>query len=189
MRIVRLAAVLGGIAAGPLGCGSIVSNSVYTHEQFDLAAVKKVAVVPFQNFSSEPRAGDRVLGIFHSELLSARLFQVVDPAQTTEFLKTAKLEGATLSGSDLKKCKEGLGLDAVVLGSVDEYAMQTVGGDTFPVVTISARLVDTQTGAVLWMSSASASGDPKVPILALGRVKTLPELAQIVCRHLVSTIR
>ncbi|MBI2930245.1 MAG: DUF799 family lipoprotein [Planctomycetes bacterium] len=182
----RAAALVLLLAAG--GCGS-VSNSVYTHEQFDLGSITKVAVLPFQNFSTESRAGERILSIFCSELLSMRLFDVVDPAQTADYLKVAKVDSATLSSPELKKFKQALGVNAVVFGSVDEYSMQAATGDSFPVVTVSARMVDVETGTVLWMCSASASGDPKVPILSLGRVKTLPEMAQTVCRHLVETLQ
>lgn len=185
----RLGALAFALCAALAGCSSIVSNSTFKHKELDLGALKKVAVMPFQNFASDPHAGERVATTFASELLATQLFQVVDPAQTTDYLATAKMDPRALGEPEMKKMKEALKVDAIVFGSADEYAVQTVGQDTFPVVTVSARLVDCATGTVLWMNTVSGTGDPKVPIVALGRIKTLPEMAQIVCRQVVLTLK
>ncbi len=177
-----------GVAILGLGCSSIVSNRVYTHAELDLGAIKKVSVLPFDNYSSEPRAGERVTAAFHSELIALRLFDVVDPAQTEDFLARAKLNPQTMGVPELKKLREALAVDAVVYGSADEYATQTVGTDTFPVVTLSVRLVDVQTGTVLWRDTVSGTGDPRIPILGLGRIKTLQEMTQIVCNQIAKTL-
>lgn len=170
------------------GCSSIVSNRVYTHEELDLGAIRRVSVLPFDNYSSESRAGERVTAGFVTELIALRLFDVVDPAQTEDFLSSAKLSPQEMGAPELKKMKEALGVDAVVYGSADEYAMQTIGTDVFPVVTLSVRLVDVQTGTVLWRDTVSGTGDPRVPILGLGRIKTLPEMTQIVCSQIARTL-
>lgn len=169
------------------GCNS-VSNSAYLHPELDMAAVRKVAVVTFANYTREPMAGEKVTNMFFTQLLSTGFFDVSEPARTDEIIKKHK-NGSGVDSLVMQKMKEALNIQAVFMGSVDEYSFTSSGSKTYPLVTISARLVDCETGTVLWSSTVTGDGSSSVPVLNIGAIKTLPELAQTLCARIVGTIK
>lgn len=170
-----------------IGCSS-VSNSAYLNPELDMAAVRKVAVVTFANYSKEPMAGEKVTNMFFTQLLSTGLFDVSEPARTDEIIKKHK-NGSGIDSLVMQKMKDSLNVQAVFMGSVDEYSLASFGSKTYPLVTISARLVDCETGTILWSSTITGDGSSSVPVLNIGAIKTLPELAQTLCARIVSTIK
>ncbi|HET7453840.1 MAG TPA: GNA1162 family protein [Thermoanaerobaculia bacterium] len=138
-------------------CGHAVTQ--YVHPNADLAALKTVAVLPFENLSPDHTAGDKVQKIFSSELLSTGAFTVVEPGLVTKTLKASRIETMdSLGPAEFKKLGEELKADAVFMGSVVDFVDNRSGTTPMPDITIQLRLVECQSGATVWSASRSKSG-------------------------------
>jgi len=175
--------------AGTLGCGTTMK--VFLHPEADLAYYEKVGVVPFRSLATDRMAGEKFSLEFTTALLASEKFDVVDYGVFTNALaKTvgSKAVSRGLTVEELKKIKEATGVQGVFVGTVKEYGMG-MGVGRHPVISVEARLLDTETGQVVWMATATAHGGPKVPLLGWGEVSTLGELAQRLSGELVERIR
>ena len=140
---------LAGCASGP---------TRYIHPNADLAGLKKVAVLPFENVSGEASASDKVHKIFLVELLSMEVFDVVEPGSVSKALKGETAASPDqLAPDDLKRIGSALGADALFMGQVIDYA-DARGPNSAPQVTLQFRLVETASGATVWSTSQTRSG-------------------------------
>lgn len=178
----------GILLPGCLGMGGS-SNNQFVHPQMDLAALQRVGVLPFQNFTPSGLVGEKITSMFCTELASTQTFEVVDLGVIQSFLRNNNLRPGALTKGQLKKFYNAYKIDALMLGSVDEYEMVNIRGKQLPVVTITARLVDTQTGGLLWMATRTVSGQSKTPIIDVGEIHILPRVARKACRKLLKVFR
>lgn len=135
------------------GC---VSTSVrYINPAANFSYLKKVAVLPFNNLSDDRYAGEKVRSSLTVELMSRMLFDVVEQGEVSKVLAVIiRQEGyeegraVQVDKETLNLIGEKLGVQAVVLGSVDEYSGGRAG--TSGVVAVSIRMLDTGSGTILW---------------------------------------
>lgn len=113
-----------------------------------------VAVVAFDNLSGHPEAGVIVAELFQDELyeVSGRRLKLVSPERVA-----ALSEKLDQHQHNPAKLGETLGAKAVVVGRVNEFAYKHVLGED-PAVSISVRLVDVESGDVLWNAALSRTG-------------------------------
>ena len=157
-RQARQTALAGLVVATALlvGCGG--SKARYVHPNADLGAIKKAAVLPFENLSQDPSAGERVQSLFLVELLSKNAFDVIEPGQVTKVLQGARIQSTVAMGpSDFKALGEELQVDGFFLGTVVDFG-NSQSGSSAPQVTIQLRLVEAASGATVWSASDSSSG-------------------------------
>jgi len=164
---------------------------VFVHPEADLGYYEKVGVVPFRSLTGDRFAGEKFTVEFITALLASEKFQVVDYGVFTDAL--AKVVGSRsaadgLNVEEMKKVAQKTGVQGIFEGTVKEYGMVSSGGGSFPVISVEARLLDAQSGQVVWMATASARGGPKAPVIGLGETHTLGALAQKLCRSLVGKI-
>ena len=67
------------------GCATSKTTK-YMHPNMDLGAVRRVAVLPFENLTQDKSASEKAHKIFLTELLSLEAFEVVEPGQVTQYL-------------------------------------------------------------------------------------------------------
>jgi TolB-like protein len=149
-------AVAGVLLAGA-ACRSS-SQTRYLHPNADLAAIQRVAVLPFENVTSDRAAADKLQKVFLVELLSLEIFDVAEPGQVVQALRSYKEGPESLTPADIKKIGETLNVQGVFIGTVIDFAESRRGGNTAPEITIQMRLVETQSGATVWSTSQSRSG-------------------------------
>jgi len=125
----------------------------------NIKEIKKIAVLPFQNFTNNKEISNTVREVVIAEILSMGIFDVVDPALTDQVVfeegvgKKLRLDKATI-----KRIGERLGVQAILIGSVTYLKQEREGSYTYPVVGISLRLVDVKTGQIIWECKAMKSG-------------------------------
>src|SRR5512141_2837849 len=135
------------------------SSAKYVHPNADLGAIKRVAVLPFENLTPERSASDKVQKVFLSELLATEAFDVVEPGQVVKLLKAERIESMDALGpADVKRIGEGLKAQGLFMGTVVDYAESRSGGTPAPEVTIQLRLVEVQSGVTIWTASRTKSG-------------------------------
>lgn len=183
----RLAA---GLAAAAVlmtsGCASAPTR--YIHPNADLAALKKVAVLPFENVSGEQGASDKVHKIFLVELLAIEAFDVVEPGMVSKALKgeTAATPDQ-LTPEDLKRIGTALGADGLFMGQVVDYT-DARGQNSAPEVTLQFRLVETASGATVWSTSQTRSGVKTSTRLFGASSDSITETTRKIIRTQLSTL-
>jgi TolB-like protein len=143
-----------------VGCsGSVIR---YINPEANFSYIKKVAVLPFNNMSGDRYAAERVRNTLAVDLLSRGVFDVMERGEVSKvmglvFRAAGFQEGMALEvdKETLKLLGEKLGVQAVILGSVDEYPARSGRN---PIVEISVRMLDTSSGIVLWQAKSTALG-------------------------------
>ncbi|HEY3296457.1 MAG TPA: GNA1162 family protein [bacterium] len=149
---------------------------------------RRVALVTFGNETETHFAGN----ILVNELLAAMLkrgFTMVDPGRVREvMLNSQELMQGEISSSLLKKCREDLGADFVLTGTVSHF--EAIRGQTFdePIVAFEARLIDTQRSEPVWAKSYSRDGKDSAWMFNLGYVHGLTVLSERMSRRLASDL-
>jgi hypothetical protein len=149
------AALLLLIAAG--GCGG--SGGSYVHPSVDFSYMKRATILPFRNLTSDDLADERIQSIFLMELLEADILEIVDPRETAAALAELDLHaGEEPTPEQCVALGKKLNVDALFLGTVEEYGISRVDRSAGSEVTIVLEMVETQTGVVVWRSQVHASG-------------------------------
>jgi TolB-like protein len=140
-----------------IGCAKPPQS--FIHSRYDFSRVKKVAVLPLENLTADQQAGERVRRVVLAEILAARVVDAVELGQVNLSLNQLNIQSITaLSADTLKTLGTRLGVQLLIVGSVDFYDRVNVGGATFPEVTVSLRAVDAETGTIVWSSIATGGG-------------------------------
>ena len=77
----------------------------------------------------------------------------------------------------------------VILGSVDEYEVRQERTGAVPVVAISIRMLEVQTGDILWAVSNARDGDDWETIFGFGKIVSLSQLAQKVVSEMMASLK
>ncbi len=141
------------------GCAS--NTLRYINPDANFSYIRKVAVLPFNNLTSDRYAGEKVRSIVTVDILSRGVFDVLEQGEVSKTLgavlrAAGASEGMVLDPDKetLKLLGEKLGAQAVIIGSVDEYEGASGGA----VVSISMRMLDASSGIILWQANSMASG-------------------------------
>jgi hypothetical protein len=127
-------------------------------------SIEKVAIMPFK--APTELIGASVSDMFVTELLRAGRYTLVERSQMANVLSESELALAGLSEKKAVEVGNMLGADAVIIGTVDEYGTVAKGGRTIPVVGIALRMIDCQSGKVMWsadLARRAESGDVTLP--------------------------
>ncbi len=145
------------------GCGEGLVVK-YVKPSADISYVKKVAVLPFNNLSDDKFAGERVRNAVVVDILSRGGIEVVEPGEVSKVLGLVFREAGFEEGrvvpvdtETIKLIGERLGVQTLILGSVDEYPTGgfVAGGS---MVSISIRMLDAGSGMLLWQAKATETG-------------------------------
>ena len=124
--------------------------------------ISKVAIMPFK--APTELIGNSVSDMFVTEMLRAGRYELVERNQMANVLNESEMALSGLSESKAVEVGNMLGADGVIIGTVSEYETVAQRGRAFPVVGVSARLIDCKTGKIVWSvdladraSSASAT--------------------------------
>jgi TolB-like protein len=143
------------------------------------ASEKKIAVFTFENLTEESGALNAIMPSVKS-VLQREGFELLDEAGLDQFLIRERVRTTGYINSELaQKMRNEFGVSAVLLGNVFRFS-----ADSNPQLGLSARLVDSSTGAIIWSNYASATGDDFSGLLGLGRLNAIEELLPKVINRL-----
>jgi TolB-like protein len=132
---------------------------VRDRENADLSAFNRIAVLPLDNYTGDRFAGERVREILAVELLAQGVFEPAEIGEVNRVLKLQNLISMTTMGpEDIKKLGEALDVQALLFGSVVEYSERRTGTFRSPQVSLALRLVDVESGLVVWSVSDARTG-------------------------------
>jgi len=136
------------------GCGTSSVTKSYMRENASLAHIQHVAVLPFAGGAEARRIREYAM----TQLLSSGTFDVVDKGLVDSVLAQEAIgAGAPIDASTLRRLGQLLNVQAFILGSVEQTS-QARGNASFAEITMTLRLIDSETGVLLWQASGRGSG-------------------------------
>jgi len=129
-----------------VGCSSVYNVQNYNFDRND-----SFIVIPFENLTEVPLAGQRVSGIAEGVFIS-KGFNISDRFYNSKDRDLSKKEI-----KDLIKEAYSKNLKYAVTGYVNEWRYKT-GIDGEPAVSITLKIIDTKTGKTVWTAVGSRTG-------------------------------
>lgn len=169
------------------GCTSISLHSAERPRPVDIdPKLKKVAIFTFDNLTLRKEAGMIVSDIYVAELFNSGKYRVEEPGNVRQFAIQERLNRlGEMELNAIKTLGKRLKVDAVLVGMVKEY---DDGYDSLPTVTVSARLVDSNTGRIVWSSEKKRRGDDYTIVFDFGTVRTSSMLAKKVVKEMIASM-
>lgn len=144
--------------AGLAACAPGASD-VFRDESMDFAAIRTVAIMPLANQTRETMAAERVRDVFITMLLSTGAVYVVPPGEVSRGIsRTGIAEATAPAPEDIIKLGTVIKVDAIITGSIREYGEIRSGTSVAHVISMSMRMIETQTGRVVWSASSTRGG-------------------------------
>jgi polysaccharide biosynthesis protein PelC len=135
----------------------IACSVVDVHKGAPLSSSERWMILPFQNYSQAPRAGEQV------EEMVATLFRVRGIPNIEMYEPQDEDKGSWLDFNDRKRQEKALllaikrNVSYAVTGSVDEWQYK-LGVGSEPVVGLTLRVIEVPSGAVVWSAKGARSG-------------------------------
>lgn len=188
MKNLKVLLLLGLLTAVIGGCGGI-KPTVFLHQDYNFAFVERVAVVPFEDLSSDQGASSRATRLFIGQLLAKNAFDVVEPGEVSKaMMKLSISRTAELSKENSKQLGAELGVQAIFLGSVNETATVRSGNSASNVVTMTVRLVETEQGVTVWSASNTTGGKGFIKSLFGAGEKSKAEVMRNCIKEITKTL-
>ncbi len=150
----------GLLLAGLGGCAARRGQGVTFHDpNMDFSLIQNVAVMPFANLTPNTNAGDRVRDVFMTMLQATGSLYVLPPGEVGRGISRANIQNPTAPTPEevVGLCKN-VKADVVVTGSVLEYGEVRSGSATANVVSLSLKMMEAQTGKVIWSAASTKGG-------------------------------
>jgi hypothetical protein len=141
-------------------CACSSTSQHFTSSAIGLGYIKKVAILPLENFTSAKGIEDRSRELLTTRLLALQLYEVVEKGELHSFLQdeVRSKEKALIDQRTAKRMAREFNIEAYLTGSVDEYTEVRNGSYSYPVIALTLRMVDINTGNIVWQASADDSG-------------------------------
>ena len=140
-----------------VGCPGIRPTR-FVNPDFNFSFVEKVAVLSFENFSGDQQSGVRATRLLITELLSSGAVDVLEPGEVQAAFNRLPGAGNPPSAEQIVTLGKDLGVQAVILGSINQSETVRSGTVSIPVVTIDVHMVETETGSTVWAVTHTEKG-------------------------------
>ncbi len=131
------------------GCNEVLIKK-YVRPNADYTKIKNIAVLPFENYTSDRYADEKIKSLVIIDLLS-RGIEVIEPGEVLRILRELKLRSlSSLSEEDIQTVGKILKVDAVIVGSVGSFEIRKGISVASPEVTINMMMHDAISGSVIW---------------------------------------
>lgn len=181
-------------AAAPAGSPFIrltgSAEAGYRSPALESEPPRRIAVLPFEN-ASERKGASRILtDVFTTALFQHGGFEVIEPGEVAEALVALNAVAfGAIDFESLAGLRERIGVDAVILGTVYSYnegfrRIQT----TAPEVDLDVRMLDAESGRILWVAARGKSGDDYQTVLDFGKIRSMVPLALKVISEMLESL-
>ena len=171
------------------GCGHTLERD-FVESDSAVSEIKSVVVMPFENLTKFPEAGEIVSELFTTELYQSTHFKILGRNQAKRVMREKKITPPqVIDRRFAQEIGKVLEVDGVFIGSVSEYwyrlekKKRRQAGEE-PAVGINARLIDVASGDVVWASSHSRSSHD----VLLADRDHINRVAQIVVANMVDSL-
>ncbi|MBI4849738.1 MAG: hypothetical protein HY808_14405 [Nitrospirae bacterium] len=158
-------------AAAPVIISQKESYKLSSEEKEHAGTQKKIALLPFENFTDSKDALTQVTPLLRSRLEKKGL-GIVDENNLNRFLCNERVRATGhISKEMAQKIEKELSTNAIMAGAIISYS----SGEN-PQISLLARLIDPSTGLIIWANYASVTSDDFTTILGLGRINNIEDL-------------
>lgn len=173
-----------------VGCGTS-KRTHYIDDTANFALVERVGLLPFENFTGDPHAPEKLAQILQIELLRANAFELVDPGEVQRAMVDLQLAPTgTLSAEQAEALGQALQAQALMVGTVQEMSVDRSSGVAAPTISLHFQLVDATTGRRIWSSVVSRQGaGASARLFGVGGVGTNEALHDLVRKALSPLIQ
>ncbi|HUJ90583.1 MAG TPA: GNA1162 family protein [Syntrophorhabdales bacterium] len=134
-------------------------QDIFRDDKMDFSAIQTVAVMPFVNLSRESTAAERVRDVFINRLLATGALYVLPVGEVARGVARAEvITPSAPSPEDIVKLGGILKAQAIITGTVREYGEVRSGTAVANVIAVSAQMVETESGRVVWSSASTKGG-------------------------------
>lgn len=180
--------VLAVLLVAGTGCSTTPVADVYHDPVMDFPSIQRAAVLPFVNLSTDPMASERVRDIFSNALLATEAFYVLPPGEVARGISRAGMRNpAEPSPEEVVRFAGMVQADAVITGIVREYGLVRSGSISANTISISLKMIETDTGTIVW-SSSSTKGGINTWIRLLGGGKSMSEVTREAVEELLDNL-
>jgi len=160
MRNIVVSTFMLFVLLGIAGCGSKGTSDSFIREDVDLGYIQRVAVLPLENHSDDKYAAKRVRNVINTQILAMGLFDTAEQGLVDSVLLREAIEqNAPIDQLTLKRLGQRLKVQAFVMGAVDQSGDVRRGANTFPEIAITLRLLEAESGKILWQASGYRNGE------------------------------
>ena len=144
------------LISGVVSCGSDLKQ--YRRQGLDVDVLRKVAVLPLENYTSVEYADEKIGSLVIMELLS-RGIDVIEPGEVGRVLEELRVRSvSSVPRSELRRMGELLDIQTVMTGSVGRYDLSRGITVSYPEVALHLMLLDTDSGSILWSAWHTTGG-------------------------------
>lgn len=170
------------------GCAS-TAGDLYRDATMDFGSIKTVAVMPFANLSRDQLAGDRVRDVFNTMLMASGVVYSLPTGEVARGIAAAGIANpSSPSPEDVVKLTKMLKAEAVVTGLVREYGDVRSGTASADVISLSAQMIEGQTGKVVWSASSTKGGIGVVDRLFGGGGRPINDVTEKAVNDLINKL-
>lgn len=147
--------------------------------------LKSIAILPFENLTDKQGASTKVVSQIKQELKGKGWLLIVRDEVIDEYLYKRRIRyTGAITRLKAREMGKVLGVDAVMVGSVEMFG--PVEGEN--TVSVSARLISTIDGAIIWADNIAYTGEDFVGFFGIGLITDLKKLNEVVVSKLVGSI-
>ena len=139
--------------------GCATPGAVYRDPNMDFGQIQTIAVMPFNNYSRDNIAGDRVRDVFITLLQGTGALYVVPPGEVARGInRIGILNPASPTAEEITRFCGVVKADTVITGTVREYGEVRSGTSSANLISLSLQMLEAQTGKVVWSASSTKGG-------------------------------
>lgn len=169
------------------GCAS--RGVTYHDPQMDFGSIQTVAVLPFANLTREAPAAERVRDTFSTMLLATGALYVIPPGEVARGIsRSGMMEPTAPAVEEVKKFAAITEVDAIFTGVVREYGEVRSGSSVANTLSLSVRMMDRETGAVIWTADTTMGGIGMSERLLGGGGKPMDQVTRNVINELLDKL-
>lgn len=140
-------------------CAPTGDSNTYKNVLMNFAAVQSVAVLPFQNLTTDDDAAERVRDTFMGMLLATEAMYVLPPGEVGRGIERVSLrDPAKPTVEKIKTLGQVLQVDAVITGVLREYGQVRSGQTQANLISVSVQMLEVETGNVVWSGDSTKGG-------------------------------
>jgi polysaccharide biosynthesis protein PelC len=145
------------VVASLAGCAT--PADVYHDANMDFGAIQTVAIMPFGNLTRDTLTAERVRDVLINKLLATGALYVLPVGEVARGTAKAEIVNPVApSPEEIVKLGGIIKVQAVITGAVREYGEVRAGTSAANVISVSAQMVETQTGRIVWSASSTKGG-------------------------------
>jgi hypothetical protein len=157
----------------------------------DVAGARpRVALLPFENLSPRPDAGDRLSRVFAGVLGETGACQPVEPGDIEQVFAELRIRDVNgITRESIPRVAQRLDAEWLLAGTILEYGAQRTPEGDVPSVGVALRLLDGRNGRTAWTATRVRTGEDRESLFGIGRVRSLDQLAEQLARELFAGFR